>query len=174
MDEAAFEAFYERTRRLVTAVLSRTGITDADDLADLVQETYLKAWRSGLIAQIAYADKNWIATIAKRCAIDFHHSAFRRSQEQRATITDEVFEVLAVDGDAEAGFDLVERSDTFGAALAALDERDRQMIGWLLQEYKQAEIEKEFGLKRTQVQARLRRARKSFLRAYAGDLAHAS
>ena len=94
-DRAAFEQLVRATARLVYARLY-PDIGDRDQTEDLVQETYLTAWRS--IAQLrevpdASAFRRWLLTIARTTRID----ASRRSTRKKRTAT-----ALAQDAAAHA------------------------------------------------------------------------
>src|SRR5205823_1439002 len=77
-DRAAFEALVRRTARLVFArVYLETG--DSHRAEDLVQETFLVAWRS--IAQVTEASgfRPWLLAVARTVVLD----AFRREARRK-------------------------------------------------------------------------------------------
>lgn len=63
-----FEALYERYRRLVRSVLFKLALRD--DVDDLVQETFLKVWRSKDSVREPAKLKSWVVRIAVNVARD--------------------------------------------------------------------------------------------------------
>ena len=79
-DPAAFEELVRRTSRLLYARLYlETG--DRHHAEDLVQDTYVRAWRSMKQVTDPSGFRKWLATIAQSVAID---SARRASRKKRA------------------------------------------------------------------------------------------
>ena len=69
-DRAAFNELYERYGRLVHGVLLAR--TPRREVADLVQDVFLTAWRRLDALREPQAFGGWVAAIARRRAVDFH------------------------------------------------------------------------------------------------------
>ena len=96
-DRAALGALYEQYSRMVHAILlAHVSYTDAEDL---VQEVFLRAIEQLRSLRDPAAFGGWLATIARRSAVDFHRKV-RPWQEARdaaggARPDEEAFEILA-------------------------------------------------------------------------------
>lgn len=76
-DPAAVRAFYREYGRLVYAVAHR--VLGRHDLADeAVQQTFVRAWHAADRFDITRNPAPWLATIARRVAIDIQRSEGRR------------------------------------------------------------------------------------------------
>ena len=82
-DRAAFEELVRRTARLIFAHLY-VKTCDVHKAEDLVQETYLCAWRSIADVDNAATFRAWLTTIANRVLVD---SARRDSRKKRGSDT---------------------------------------------------------------------------------------
>jgi len=100
-----------------------TALTDGDHgrAEDLVQETMLRAWthRTSLDIQ-HHSPRHWLATVARRLAVDAHRA--RRARPQEALLDDQL--PLAADQRADAGID----APGVRAAFAALPGAQRQVL----------------------------------------------
>src|SRR6185436_6406950 len=87
-DEAAFERLYAATRAKLYGVVLR--ILRRHDLADeIVQETYLKIWRSaGQFDPALAAPITWMVTIARNRAIDLIRKKSEGSIEEEPEAMD--------------------------------------------------------------------------------------
>jgi RNA polymerase sigma-70 factor (ECF subfamily) len=84
----AFEMLVQRTSRLVWAHLQlQTG--DRSLTEDLVQETYLRAWRAMSTLQSVETFRPWLLSIADRIRIDEHRHATRRKRGSPTSLDDE-------------------------------------------------------------------------------------
>jgi RNA polymerase sigma-70 factor (ECF subfamily) len=96
-------ALYRRYGRLVYAVAKRV-LGDAGLAEDATQQTFVQAWRHAADVDAARDPGPWLATIARRTAIDLHRREARRPTEPldesalRAVpdSSEEVFEVWTV------------------------------------------------------------------------------
>jgi RNA polymerase sigma-70 factor, ECF subfamily len=76
-DPAAVRALYREYGRLVYALTRR--VLGRDDLAqEATQETFVRAWRAADRFDVERDPAPWLATIAKRAAIDIHRREARR------------------------------------------------------------------------------------------------
>src|SRR5579863_7844206 len=100
-----------------------TALTDGDHgrAEDLVQETMLRAWtpRTSLDIQ-HHSPRPWLATVARRLAVDAHRA--RRARPQEARLDDQL--ALAEDQRADASTD----APGVSAAFAALPGAQRQVL----------------------------------------------
>lgn len=69
-DKQAFQLLEKKHRRVVTSLI-RKMIRNDDDVADLVQETFIKAYTALHSYQFEYAFSSWIYRIASNNCIDF-------------------------------------------------------------------------------------------------------
>lgn len=69
-DKQAFQLLEKKHRRVVTSLI-RKMIRNDDDVADLVQETFIKAYTALHSYQSEYAFSSWIYRIASNNCIDF-------------------------------------------------------------------------------------------------------
>jgi RNA polymerase sigma-70 factor (ECF subfamily) len=84
-EPGAVRALYREYGRLVYAVAHR--VLGRHDLAeDAVQQTFVRAWQAADRFDVERDPAAWLATIARRTAIDVHRSEARRS----ATALDDV------------------------------------------------------------------------------------
>jgi RNA polymerase sigma factor (sigma-70 family) len=83
-DPTAVRAFYVQYRRLVYAVAHR--VLGRRDLAeDAVQQTFIHAWQAADRIEVDRDPAPWLATIAKRVAIDiYRYESHRRTQPETA------------------------------------------------------------------------------------------
>lgn len=98
-DRAAFGALYERFARMIHGILlARVSYTDAEDL---VQDVFLRAMEQLRGLREPAALGGWLASVARRAAVD-HHRRIRPETDLPAAIPGgerpdgEAFEVLAM------------------------------------------------------------------------------
>jgi len=65
-DAKSSRAFYDATCKQLAAYLRRFGVNNNQDLEDLIQETYIEAFKSLHTLQSANAAKAWLFTIGRR------------------------------------------------------------------------------------------------------------
>ena len=93
-DREAFEELVRRTSRLVYArVYLETG--DAHQAEDLVQETYLRAFRSIRQVKEAAGFRKWLLTVARSVSIDAHRRNSRLRRQAPKRESQEVIEKTA-------------------------------------------------------------------------------
>src|ERR1041384_1205969 len=121
-DRGAFEELVRRTTRLVYSRLYlETG--DPNQAEDLVQETFLRAFRSIRQVTDPKGFRSWLLTIAQSVAID----SFRRGSAQRRAeprrVSQEVIDQQPAPADESP--DLTERREKVRAILQGLPEEYR-------------------------------------------------
>lgn len=77
-DAAAFSTLFDRHHRPVYRFLARLSTTDADALDDLVQATFLTAWRSAAKFRGDSAVRTWLFGLARNTARHHARGAGRR------------------------------------------------------------------------------------------------
>ena len=81
-----FEIFYRNHQAFVRRVIFRmSGIQELDDL---VQETFLKAWKGKASFQSGSSERTWVARIAMNTAIDRLRKRSTRSESQHSVYED--------------------------------------------------------------------------------------
>jgi RNA polymerase sigma-70 factor (ECF subfamily) len=86
-DPNAVRAFYREYGRLVYAVAVR--VLGRNDLAeDATQQTFVRAWQAADRFDTARDPAPWLATIAKRVAMDLRRSEVRRTARDRRDTAD--------------------------------------------------------------------------------------
>jgi RNA polymerase sigma-70 factor (ECF subfamily) len=162
--DAEFEA---ETLRFLADVMrfARSLVRDAADAEDLVQETYLRAYRSRHTFQPGASTRQWLFTICRNCWLR------SREREQRIVQVedDAALETLAAvalhreakrDG-AEDLFDRLDFAPAFERALAALPEPYREVFVLVdVGDGAYADVATALGLPVGTVRSRLFRARR--------------
>lgn len=165
MDEEAFRAFYERTARPLWAYLSR--ITGRAQMAeDLLQETYYRFLRAGVVPESEAHRRNYLFRIATNLVRD----ARRRRRLDAVPLGQEMEPVEKGPGGDVAGG--AERRTDLARGLSRLKPRERDLL-WLAyaQGSSHREIAETLGLKAGSIKLLLHRARRRlavFLRGDAG------
>jgi RNA polymerase sigma-70 factor (ECF subfamily) len=156
-DVRAFEVLMRRYGALVSTYAFRI-VGNSADADDVVQETFIQAWRDLPDLEKKSAVKGWLLTVATRKSIDRLRS--RRDDQpvhdievaDPADRPDEVAEATSMD-------------EALSVALSALPEDQRQC--WVLREvagYGYTEIADELQLPVTTVRGLLARSRKALVR----------
>jgi len=118
-----FGEFYQSYHRLIRGVLrGMVGEASADDLNDLVQETFLRAWRGLPRFTFKSSLKTWVYRIAVNAAIDHRR---KRSLSPLVLVQTELTE--SVTGTA-AGFEFEEIGRWIQDGLDGLDEIHRGVL----------------------------------------------
>ena len=152
MDEDAFRGFYDRTARALWAYLSRmTGDRQAAD--DLLQETYYRFLRAGVVLDSEAHRRNYLFRVATNLVRDQHR---RRHTEPLGLATADAGELP---GDATLAVRTTHGADV-RSAMARLKPREQQLL-WLAyaQGSSHQEIGEALGLKTSSVKPLLFRAR---------------
>ena len=149
-------------RRELTAHCYRM-LGSVHDAEDLVQETYLRAWRSYGAFEARSSLRTWLFGICQRVASDYRRSAPVR----REVVTD----VTELDVAPHAGEDLAARAETQQRAAIAEailsklpDEQRLVFVLFELEEHSGQEIAELLGISLGTVRSRLRLSRETFRR----------
>jgi len=76
-DERSMSVFYERHKAMVGRLARAGGLTD-DDARELVQETFVRAWRSAATYRGEASAASWLRGIARHLVADQVDAAVRR------------------------------------------------------------------------------------------------
>jgi RNA polymerase sigma-70 factor (ECF subfamily) len=117
-DPEAVRALYERYGRAVFTVAVRA-LGDRTLAEEVVQQTFLQAWRSAERFDVDRDPGPWLYVIARRAAVD----AFRRERRHRAERDDDV-EIVALPPSFEGMWEAWE----VRAAIDRLSEDERNVI----------------------------------------------
>jgi RNA polymerase sigma-70 factor (ECF subfamily) len=166
-EEFVGEGFLHATMPALDLVhnLARRLTRDAADAEDLVQETYLRAWRAWVADGPPRRVQTWLATICLNAGRDAARRARARPEEPSADLTGvpvgAAAAVAADDDVAEAALRRVQRAD-LEAALAGLPEPQRIAVTLVdLCGLTAAEAAEAVGCPRGTVLARVHRGRKA-------------
>lgn len=168
-DATAFEALLRQYERPLYGFIYRLMGGNADDAADLLQETYIKVYRA--LPRIP-EDVNfpaWLYRVARNCCLD----EIRRRRRAHWTVWDGAQGAALADqaGDADPEQMVLDREGDSGvmAVLARMSSRNRQAL--ILRECEGMsceEIGAVFGISRMAVKSMLFRAREEFRRVTIG------
>jgi RNA polymerase sigma-70 factor (ECF subfamily) len=81
MSSETFQALYDRHYREVWAVAYARRL-DADSAMDVVQEVYLRLWKSAQSGETIHHPRAWLLRVARNLAEDWSKSAFHRNGTQ--------------------------------------------------------------------------------------------
>jgi RNA polymerase sigma-70 factor (ECF subfamily) len=156
-DEERFRASYARHRTAIWRFLARR-LGDDDLAEDLTSEVFVVAWRR---RHDAPADElPWLYGVARRVLSNDRRGARIEAERHRA-----LAHQLAVEPSSRPSpLDAPATSDTVAAALAALNERDREVLllaAW--EELSPRELATALGCRPNTARVRLHRARRRFI-----------
>ena len=159
-DMEAFDQIVLHHQAAMTALLHRFASTRAD-LEDLVQQTFVNAWKGLYVWQPDKPFVHWLKRIAVRCGLEFcrrqRHSPLARRAEPSPGGLDPL-DALPADSGAEE-----QRRDALGEAqflLSHLPPEDRALLTLLhLEQMPLAEIARHFGWSRINAKVKAFRAR---------------
>jgi RNA polymerase sigma-70 factor (ECF subfamily) len=153
---AEFEALYARHSREAWA-LAYARRMDADLALDIVQEAFLRLWKSWEDGENILNPRAWVLRVARNLAEDTAKSSFRRNGTQSPE------QLNGVLGHEPQPIDRLEREETFGqlrAQIAQLPESDRTLLTLRYAfDYDAPRIADILGINTTAVHMRLSRAR---------------
>jgi RNA polymerase sigma factor (sigma-70 family) len=162
-----FESFYARYAPLVQRVLSSVCGRYQGYQEDLLQETFVKAWKAYDRLDHLQNVPAWIGLVAKNVARDFLRS---RHVHQRldCSLDEHAEQVLALPDTRLDGQRIdPEMSEAIMHAYQQLRPDDRRVMTLLFQEYTPPEIAAVLNLNRDACRWRIQRARRRFQRYYA-------
>ncbi|HET6796415.1 MAG TPA: sigma-70 family RNA polymerase sigma factor [Gemmatimonadales bacterium] len=149
-----FEQYYDS---LVRMLYRRTG--DRDRAEDLAQETFARA-----VAAPPNNPRPWLFAVALNLVREDGRRALRQGRRLELLRADDVPE----DG-PERDFERNERSDAVRAALATLNDRDREALLLKAEGFNYDEIAATLGLSKGAIGTTLARARRRLVEAYRAD-----
>ena len=149
-----FEQYYDS---LVRMLYRRTG--DRDRAEDLAQETFARA-----VAAPPNNPRPWLFAVALNLVREDGRRALRQGRRLELLRADDVPE----DG-PEWDFERNERSDAVRAALATLNDRDREALLLKAEGFNYDEIAATLGLSKGAIGTTLARARRRLVEAYRAD-----
>ena len=161
-DDAAVRAVYDAYGRLVFTVANRL-LGDRGLAEEATQQTFVQAWRSASTFDGARELGPWLATIARRVAIDVHRREARRHHE---SLDDPRADpVVVLPPDVEQVYAVWQVRD----ALDSLSAEDRELVRLQhLEGYSHSEIAERLGIPLGTVKSRSFRIH----RVLAGRLGH--
>jgi RNA polymerase sigma-70 factor (ECF subfamily) len=121
--EEAVRTLYRRYGRLVYTVAMRI-LHDADRSGEATQQTFVQAWRYGDRFEPGRDFAPWLATIARRAAIDIARREQRRAADPLES-SDPGHEVLA---EMPASAEQIEEVWAVRAAIDSLDDDEREIV----------------------------------------------
>jgi RNA polymerase sigma-70 factor (ECF subfamily) len=139
---------------------------NAEDAADMTQETFLKAWRNLDRFQGDAAFSTWLYRLASNCCLDFLRSQKRRPTVSMTTEDDDgeeqTIEVADDSATPEEELLLKEERSEIARAMASLDEEQRQILSLrVVNDLSYTEIAEILDIKEGTVKSRLARAREN-------------
>jgi RNA polymerase sigma-70 factor (ECF subfamily) len=149
-----FEQYYDS---LVRMLYRRTG--DRDRAEDLAQETFARA-----VAAPPNNPRPWLFAVALNLVREDGRRALRQGRRLELLRSDDVAE----DG-PERDFERNERTDAVRAALASLNDRDREALLLKAEGFNYDEIAATLGLSKGAIGTTLARARRRLVEAYRAD-----
>jgi RNA polymerase sigma-70 factor (ECF subfamily) len=150
-----FESAVHEHARLVFKV-AYSVVRNVEDAEDCVQETFLRAYRSGDLPQVQ-EPKAWLARIAWRVAVD---RVKRHPVEALEELAERGFEPASSAESADSGLIEDEKVSMLHKLMATLPEDLRQtLVLSTVEEMSSAAIGKVLGIPETSVRTRLFRAR---------------
>ena len=172
-DPDAFEALVQQYQAQVYRLCYRmTG--NAEDAADLTQESFLKAWRSLNSFQFNASFSTWLYRLASNACLDFLRAAKRRAVLP-LTLGDDDGEELTLDlpdnqPTPEEAAIRSEEQVRLAEAMAQLEPEHRHILTLrVVNELSYAEIAEILGIREGTVKSRLSRARDSLRKKFYAD-----
>lgn len=165
-ESPTFDSFYARYLPIVRHVLGGLRGQSREYLDDLVQETFVHAWKAYDRLDHSQNVAAWISQIARRVVADFlRHRFARQGLDCALTSGEEKIHDLP-DPHMAVQWLCVEESDAIAHAYQQLPPDDQQVLALLAQEYTPTEIAEVLHLDETTCKTRVRRARRRFARSY--------
>lgn len=164
-DTTAFEQLVLAHQNQIYRLCFRM-LGNAEDAADMTQETFLKAWRNLDRFQGDAAFSTWLYRLASNCCLDFLRSQKRRPTVSMTTEDDDgeeqTIEVADDSATPEEELLLKEERSEIARAMASLDEEQRQILSLrVVNDLSYTEIAEILDIKEGTVKSRLARAREN-------------
>lgn len=172
-DRAAFDVLVGRHAASVLRLI-RVGVASPAESEDVLQQTFLAAWRSAPRFRGEARVKTWLFTIARNTA------AKARDRAGRAPVADVPLDALGVEAgwgseDPETIALAAERRDLLRAAFESLDDDARELLTLRdLEELPGEETAALLGLSLTAMKSRLHRARMTLAARVKGEVRRAT
>ncbi len=139
-DREQFGVLIERYEAKLRRYIARLGIREVDDQADVLQETFIKAYRNLNSFDQSLAFSSWIYRIAHNEAMTWFRRRRVRPEGNLVAESDEVLELIASSADSpEVQFDQGLNAAAVTAALAQLDPKYREVLVLRFFEHKEYE-----------------------------------
>ena len=163
-DKEAFSKLQNKYKYIVSAIVRKV-IRDEDDVDDLTQEIFIKAYRAISTFNFDYAFSSWLYKIASNACIDFlrkkRYYTVSLSRPMDPNNPDYIFEVEDTNSLPDIELIKSEKAEVVEAAIAALPEKYRTIINLRhSEELDYAEIAERLKLPLGTVKVNLFRARK--------------
>ena len=163
-DKEAFSKLQNKYKYIVSAIVRKV-IRDEDDVDDLTQEIFIKAYRAISTFNFDYAFSSWLCKIASNACIDFlrkkRYYTVSLSRPMDPNNPDYIFEVEDTNSLPDIELIKSEKAEVVEAAIAALPEKYRTIINLRhSEELDYAEIAERLKLPLGTVKVNLFRARK--------------
>jgi RNA polymerase sigma-70 factor, ECF subfamily len=127
-DDQALGVLYDRWHSVVHGVVSRM-LRQADDVEDVVEETFWQAWRqASRFDHTRGAVQTWLLTIARSRALDRVRALRRRREEPLEGDDGQVLVQQVAEGDPGQDAEASERRRIVGAALSGLPAEQREAL----------------------------------------------
>ena len=127
-DDQALGALYDRWQSVVHGVVARM-LRQADDVEDVVEETFWQAWRqASRFDRSRGAVQTWLLRIARSRALDRVRALRRRREEPLEGDDGQVVVQQAAEGDPGLDAEISERRRLVVAALSGLPAEQREAL----------------------------------------------
>jgi len=128
-DREQFGVLIERYEAKLRRYIARLGVREIDDQADVLQETFIKAYRNLNSFDQSLAFSSWIYRIAHNEAMTWFRRRRVRPEGNLVAESDEVLELIASSVDSpEVQFDQGLNATAVTTALANLDPKYREVL----------------------------------------------
>lgn len=128
-ERAFFGNLVERYDKRLERYITRLGVLDPDDRADVLQEIFIKVYRNLNSFDQSLSFSAWIYRIAHNEAISWYRKRQSRPEGYLVSEGDEIVKLIAADGvNQEAIFDRAVSNELLLRALEQLDDKYREVL----------------------------------------------
>ncbi len=139
-DREQFGVLIERYEGKLRRYLARLGLRNPDDQADVLQETFIKAYKNLHSFDTDLSFSSWIYRIAHNETMTWFRRRQVRPEGSLVSDSDEVLAMIASSSDApDVHFDRALSVEAVGGALGKLDQKYREVL--LLRYFEHKEYE---------------------------------